>query len=74
MRSKRWLIPTVMVTFLAAIVVVAMEQKALGDKLARRVRRYAALAMVPVLAVAAWLLALGSQFGTSAVSVAAPAR
>jgi peptidoglycan/LPS O-acetylase OafA/YrhL len=56
---------------LAAIVVVAVEQKVLGDKLSRRVRRYAALAMVPVLAVTAGLLALGSQFGTSAVSVAA---
>ncbi len=56
---------------LAAIVVVAVEQKALGDKLPRRVRRYSVLALVPVLAVTAGLLALGSQFGTSAVSVAA---
>ncbi len=56
---------------LAAVVIVAMEQRFLRETLSRRMRLYSALALIPALVLSAALLGMKSYFGTSAISLAA---
>jgi peptidoglycan/LPS O-acetylase OafA/YrhL len=56
---------------LAAVVVVAIEQGTMREAISRRVRMYSSVALVPASLVTVALLALGSEFGTSAVAVMA---
>ncbi|MCW2515230.1 MAG: oatA 2 [Mycobacterium sp.] len=55
---------------LAAIVVVAMEQKSITERLSKRVRLLSVVAMGAVLVIGAQLLALQSPFATAALGMA----
>lgn len=54
---------------LAAVVIVAMEQDAVKERLSGRVRLYSALAVLPVMVLAAGLTGLRSAYATSALGV-----
>jgi peptidoglycan/LPS O-acetylase OafA/YrhL len=54
---------------LAAVVIVAMEQKTVSETLSRRTRLYSLLALPPVAVVSLLLVAIANPFGTSAIAV-----
>jgi len=54
---------------LAAVVIVAMEHDAVKERLSGRMRLYSALALLPVVVVAAGLTGLRSAYATSALGV-----
>jgi peptidoglycan/LPS O-acetylase OafA/YrhL len=54
---------------LAAVLMVAMEQKSVREGLSRRVQLICALALPVVLVVSLGLIALGNMFGTSGIAV-----
>lgn len=55
---------------LAAVVVVALEQRTVRERLGHRVWLYSALALPVVLVVSLALIALGNMFGTSGIAIA----
>jgi peptidoglycan/LPS O-acetylase OafA/YrhL len=55
----------------AAIVFVALEHRALPERIAKRVRMISAVAIVPVFLVSGLLLVVANQFATAGVSVVA---
>jgi peptidoglycan/LPS O-acetylase OafA/YrhL len=55
----------------AAIVFVALEHRALPERIAKRVRMLSALAILPVFLVSGVLLVVAEQFATAGVSVVA---
>jgi peptidoglycan/LPS O-acetylase OafA/YrhL len=55
----------------AAIVFVALEHRALSERISRRVRMICALAILPVFLVSGVLLVVANQFATAGVSVVA---
>jgi peptidoglycan/LPS O-acetylase OafA/YrhL len=55
---------------LAAIVLVAMEQRSMREQLSRRVQLISALALPVVIVASLALIALGNMFGTSGLAVA----
>jgi len=57
------------VGMLAAVVIVAMEQDAVKDRLSRRVRLYSALALLPVMVITAGLIFLRSSYATSGLGL-----
>jgi peptidoglycan/LPS O-acetylase OafA/YrhL len=56
---------------LAAIVFVALEHRALPERIAKRVRMFSALAILPVFLVSGVLLVVANQYATAGVSVVA---
>jgi peptidoglycan/LPS O-acetylase OafA/YrhL len=54
---------------LAAVVLVAMEQRSFRETLSRRVRLLSTVALVPMLGLTALLIALRSPFGTSVLGM-----
>ncbi|HKP40999.1 acyltransferase [Mycobacterium sp.] len=54
---------------LAAVVIVAMEQFTMSERVSRRVRLYSVLAIIPGTALFLWLLASASQFVTSGIAL-----
>ena len=56
---------TFAVGMLAAVLIVAMEQDAVRERLSRRVRLYSVLALLPSLVATALLLKFASNFATS---------
>ena len=57
------------VGMLAAVVIVAMEQDAVKDRLSGRVRLYSTLALLPVMMISVVLIALRSPYATSGLGV-----
>lgn len=55
---------------LAAILMVAMEQKSMRERLSRRVQLISALSLPVVIIVSLGLIALGNMFGTSGLAIA----
>ena len=58
------------VGMLAAVAFVAMEQRTMNEAWSRRVRMICAVALLPVLALTALLIAVKSPYGTSALGAA----
>jgi peptidoglycan/LPS O-acetylase OafA/YrhL len=57
------------VGMLAAVVVVAVERRAVREAISSRVRLYSSLALLPVLVVSAALIALHTPYGTTGLGV-----
>ncbi len=55
---------------IAAVVVVAMEEKAFGERISRKVRLLSVLAMLPTTAVFLFLIATANPYATSGIAVA----
>jgi peptidoglycan/LPS O-acetylase OafA/YrhL len=55
---------------LAAILMVAMEQKSVRERLSRRVQLISAVSLPVVMVVSIGLIALGNMFGTSGLAIA----
>ncbi|HET6735165.1 acyltransferase family protein [Mycobacterium sp.] len=60
---------TFAVGMLAAVLIVAMEQDAVRERLSRRVRLYSTLGLFPSLVATALLLKFASHFATTAIAV-----